>query len=62
MSSLQSELKLLSADLQKSKSVRSVELNPTMSSATMTKLSREVTDFAAKNAKSRVVLVGFVKQ
>ena len=60
--SLQSEIKALAADMTKSKHVSVVELNPTMSSATITKLSREVTDFAAKNAKSRVVLVGFVKQ
>ena len=60
---IQSELKLLATDLQKSKSVRSVEMNPTMTSATIAKLLREVADFAAKNAKSsRVVLVGFVKQ
>ncbi len=63
MSNIQSEIKALAADMTKSKQVSVVELNPTMSSATITKLSREVTDFAAKNAKSsRVVLVGFVKQ
>ena len=62
MSSIQSELKSLSADLQKSKSVRSVEMNPTMSQQTLRRLSQEIISFADKNAKSRVVLIGFVKQ
>jgi len=61
--SIQAELKLLSADLQKSKSVRSVEMNPTMSQQTLRRLSQEIISFSDKNAKStRVVLVGFVKQ
>ena len=59
---IQSELKALAADLQKSKSVRSVEMNPTMSQQTLRRLSQEIISFAEKNAKSRVVLVGFVKQ
>ena len=62
MSSIQSELKLLATDLQKSKSVRSVEMNPTMSQQTLRRLSQEIISFAEKNAKLRVVLVGFVKQ
>ena len=62
MSSIQSELKLLATDLQKSKNVRSVEMNPTMSQQTLRRLSQEIISFAEKNAKARVVLVGFVKQ